>query len=227
MRCVGLTFYLDLMVPIRGRPPIFQRRGSFFFISPSPKLISNYTNHLAQTPNEEIRRSSWVRVFLQPGHAGVAALARGAAGEKPRLARVRLQRLSAIGNRRNPPPRAENAANFSVELRLICCARAASGDATATPPRSVMNSARAASGHAAAPPSSVTPWKREASGASFWGPQRRGCLADDAVSCERTSLHTKFPANREINREFRRIRPCTAIFVSDQRADSMAYSRIP
>src|SRR5262249_50288225 len=82
LRCVGLTFYLDLMVPIRGRPPIFQRRGSFFFISPSPKLISNYTNHLAQTPNEEIRRSSWVRVFLQPGHAGVAALARGAGGGK-------------------------------------------------------------------------------------------------------------------------------------------------
>ena len=27
-------------------------------------------------------------------------------------ARVRLQRLSPIGNRRNPPPRAENAANF-------------------------------------------------------------------------------------------------------------------
>ena len=33
-----------------------------------PKLISNYTNHLAQTSNEEIRGSSWVRVFLQPGH---------------------------------------------------------------------------------------------------------------------------------------------------------------
>src|SRR5262245_6515951 len=30
----------------------------------------------------------------------------------PTLARVRLQRLSPIGNRRNPPPRAENAANF-------------------------------------------------------------------------------------------------------------------
>src|SRR5262249_30910922 len=30
----------------------------------------------------------------------------------PTLARVRLQRLSSIGNRRNPPPRAENAANF-------------------------------------------------------------------------------------------------------------------
>src|SRR5262249_45674678 len=30
----------------------------------------------------------------------------------PTLARVRLQRLSPIGNSRNPPPRAENAANF-------------------------------------------------------------------------------------------------------------------
>src|SRR5262245_41822267 len=57
-------------------------------------------------------------------------------------------------------------------------------------------------------------------------PQRRDCLADDAVSCE-LGLHTKFPANREINREFCRIRPSTAIFVSDQDADSIAYSRIP
>src|SRR5262249_19795331 len=30
----------------------------------------------------------------------------------PTLARVRLQRISPIGTRRNPPPRAENAANF-------------------------------------------------------------------------------------------------------------------
>src|SRR2546430_13733924 len=37
----------------------------------------------------------------------------------------------------------------------------------------------------------------------------------------------KFPANREINREFCRIRPSIAIFVSDQRADSIAYSGIP
>src|SRR5262249_46003976 len=28
------------------------------------------------------------------------------------LARIRVPRLSPIGNRRNPPPRAENAANF-------------------------------------------------------------------------------------------------------------------
>src|SRR5262249_18954096 len=58
-------------------------------------------------------------------------------------------------------------------------------------------------------------------------PQRPDCVADDAVSCERTSLHTKFPANREINREFRRIRPSTAIFASNQRANSKACSQIP
>jgi hypothetical protein len=33
--------------------------------------------------------------------------------------------------------------------------------------------------------------------------------------------------NRELNREFCRIRPSTAIFVSDQSVDSAAYSRIP
>src|SRR5262245_26970412 len=40
-------------------------------------------------------------------------------------------------------------------------------------------------------------------------------------------LRSKFPANRENNREFRRIRPSTAIFVSDQRPDSIACSQIP
>jgi hypothetical protein len=43
----------------------------------------------------------------------------------------------------------------------------------------------------------------------------------------RTRLSTKFPANREINREFCRIRPSVAIFGSNQRADSIASSRIP
>jgi hypothetical protein len=38
---------------------------------------------------------------------------------------------------------------------------------------------------------------------------------------------TKFPANRENNREFCRIRPSTAVFESDQRAHSIVYSRIP
>jgi hypothetical protein len=47
-------------------------------------------------------------------------------------------------------------------------------------------------------------------------------VAEDAVSYEPV-----FPLNREINREFRRIRPAVAIFVSDQRADSIVYGRIP
>jgi hypothetical protein len=51
-------------------------------------------------------------------------------------------------------------------------------------------------------------------------------VADDAVSCEPVSA-PNFPANREINREFRRIPPSTAIFVSDERADSIAYGGIP
>ncbi len=39
--------------------------------------------------------------------------------------------------------------------------------------------------------------------------------------------HANFPDNRENNREFCRIRPSTAIFMSDQRADSMPCSGIP
>ena len=49
------------------------------------------------------RRWSW-RAFVRLRRAFPPALLT--------LARVRLQRLSPIGNRRNPPPRAENAANF-------------------------------------------------------------------------------------------------------------------
>src|SRR5262245_22474202 len=56
--------------------------------------------------------------------------------------------------------------------------------------------------------------------------RRPDWLADDAVSCKLVSS-TKFPANREINREFCEIRPSTTIFVSVQRADSIAYDRIP
>jgi hypothetical protein len=48
-------------------------------------------------------------------------------------------------------------------------------------------------------------------------------LADVAVSCEPVSA-SEFPANREINREFCRIRPSIAIFASDQRADSMSLT---
>jgi hypothetical protein len=37
----------------------------------------------------------------------------------------------------------------------------------------------------------------------------------------------KFPANREINREFRRIRALGAILIADTRANSEACSEIP
>jgi hypothetical protein len=51
-------------------------------------------------------------------------------------------------------------------------------------------------------------------------------LAVDAVRIEPVSTF-KFPANREINREFCKIGPSTPIFESNQRADPIAYSRIP
>ena len=51
-------------------------------------------------------------------------------------------------------------------------------------------------------------------------------LAADAVGFEPVST-PKFPANREINREFRRIRPLGAILKADTRADSKASSEIP
>src|SRR6516165_8299747 len=50
------------------------------------------------------RRDAARVAFVRLGRAFPPAL--------PTLARVRLQRLSPIGNRRNPPPRAENAVNF-------------------------------------------------------------------------------------------------------------------
>ena len=43
----------------------------------------------------------------------------------------------------------------------------------------------------------------------------------------RTRLHPKFPANREINREFRQIRLLGAILKTDTRANSEACSEIP
>jgi hypothetical protein len=53
-------------------------------------------------------------------------------------------------------------------------------------------------------------------------------VADDAVLIEQVSAsNSQITAiNREINREFRRIQASTAICVSDQRADSIAYSQI-
>ena len=43
----------------------------------------------------------------------------------------------------------------------------------------------------------------------------------------RTGLRRKFPANREINREFCGFRPSTTILVPRRRANSMACSRVP
>jgi hypothetical protein len=45
-------------------------------------------------------------------------------------------------------------------------------------------------------------------------------------SPSRTRLHLKFPANREINREFRRIHPLGAILKADTRANPKACSKI-
>ena len=47
-----------------------------------------------------------------------------------------------------------------------------------------------------------------------------------AVGCELVSA-SKFPANRENNREFCRIRPSVAIFVANEPAASIAYNGIP
>jgi hypothetical protein len=57
-------------------------------------------------------------------------------------------------------------------------------------------------------------------------PAETDCVAE-RCSQLRTGLRSKFPANREINREFWGIRPSIAIFVSDQGAASIASSRIP
>jgi hypothetical protein len=48
----------------------------------------------------------------------------------------------------------------------------------------------------------------------------------DAVALEPVST-PKFPANREKNREFRRIRPLNAILNADTRANSKACGEIP
>ena len=51
-------------------------------------------------------------------------------------------------------------------------------------------------------------------------------MVEDAVPVEPVSI-PEFPANREINREFRRIRPPGAILKADTRVNSAAYSEIP
>ena len=51
-------------------------------------------------------------------------------------------------------------------------------------------------------------------------------MVADAVGFEPVST-PKFPANREINREFRRIRTFGANLKADTRANSEVYSKIP
>jgi hypothetical protein len=52
------------------------------------------------------------------------------------------------------------------------------------------------------------------------------CVVADAVLIEPVST-PKFPANREINREFRRIRLLGAILKADMRANSDVCNKIP
>ena len=52
------------------------------------------------------------------------------------------------------------------------------------------------------------------------------CVVADAVAIEPVSA-ARFPANREKNREFRRIHPLGAILKADTRANSEACSEIP
>ena len=52
------------------------------------------------------------------------------------------------------------------------------------------------------------------------------CVVADAVAVEPVST-PKFPANREINREFCRIHPLCEILNADTRAISKAFGRIP
>src|SRR5215472_3049248 len=76
--------------------------GSTAVTISSARLISSLST---SRPRLRASRRDAARVaFVRLGRAFPPAL--------PTLARVRLQRLSPIGNRRNPPPRAENAANF-------------------------------------------------------------------------------------------------------------------
>jgi hypothetical protein len=65
-------------------------------------------------------------------------------------------------------------------------------------------------------------FSRKVSGIRDWG----NCVVADAVRVEPVST-PKFPANRENNREFRRIRLLGPILKADTRANSAACSEIP
>src|SRR5215203_2531452 len=57
-------------------------------------------------------------------------------------------------------------------------------------------------------------------------PQRLNWLADETVHCEPVSA-SKFPANRETNRDFCEFGPNSAIRASNRAASSMPCSQIP
>jgi len=61
---------------------------------------------------------------------------------------------------------------------------------------------------------------------SLWH-QRFGELRGGGRSLSRTRLRSEIPANREINREIRQIRPPDAILKANTRANSDACSKIP
>src|SRR6478672_9807849 len=62
-------------------------------------------------------------------------------------------------------------------------------------------------------------FSRKVSGIRDWG----NCVVAHVVQVEPVSTR-EFPANREKNREFRQIRPLSAIFEADTRANSKASS---
>jgi hypothetical protein len=63
-------------------------------------------------------------------------------------------------------------------------------------------------------------------GASRPSAHARGCVVVDAVVVEPVST-LKFPANREINREFCDFRLIGAILIANQQANSNCCSEIP
>src|SRR5262245_60533668 len=72
-----------------------------------------------------------------------------------------------------------------------------------------------------APPHTNRIWPCEALPAT-------SAMTEKTCACDiLRTLHTKFPANREFNREFRKFRAAAAISASSQRANSEACSQIP
>jgi hypothetical protein len=78
------------------------------------------------------------------------------------------------------------------------------------------------------PPAQSAGWPEIEGGFAETGKTRfdRECVVADAVTCEPVSA-AEFPANREINREFCRIRPRRRFTVVNRQTNSMLCSRIP